>query len=52
VFLSACPFAEATGEGSDDMAEVAISQVQQEFFEGILDLNPRVIPGIGFIKSF
>ena len=30
---TACPLAQATGEGLADMAELAIAQVQTEFFK-------------------
>ena len=34
------------------MGEVAVAQVQQQFFDGILNLNPGMVPGIGLIEPF
>ena len=34
------------------MGEVAVAQVLPQFFDGILNLNPGMVPGIGLIESF
>ena len=34
------------------MGEVTVAQVQQQFFDGILNLNPGMVPGIGLIEPF
>ena len=52
MLLCACPFAEATGEGFCDVREVSIAEVQQEFFDGVLNLDPRMVPRIGTIETF
>ena len=48
---TACPLAQATGEGLADMSELAIAQVQTEFFKRIEYLDPRVVPAIGTIEA-
>lgn len=52
MLLCACPFADATGEGLCNVREVAVAEVQEEFFDGVLDLDPRVVPRIGTIEAF
>ena len=34
------------------MPEIAIAQVQPEFFEGVLDFDPRMVPGVCFVEAF
>ena len=52
MFLGASPFAEAAGEGLGNVLEVAIAEVQEEFLDGVLNLDPRVIPSVGLVKAF
>lgn len=33
------------------MAEISITEIQKEFLNGVLNLYPRVIPGVNSIKS-
>ena len=48
---AACPLAQAAGEGLPDMSELAVAQVQTEFFERIEYLDPRVVPAVGTIEA-
>ena len=52
MLLCTRPFADATGDGLCDVREVAIAEVQEEFFQRILDLDPRMVPRIGTIEAF
>lgn len=45
------PLADAAGQRAADVAEVATTKVEPEFFEGVLDLGPGVIPSHGFIAA-
>ena len=51
MFIAPCPLADAAGKGAADVAEVTTTQVEPEFFEGVLDLGPGVIPSHGFIAA-
>ena len=52
MLLCTRPFADATGDGLCDVREVAIAEVQEEFFQRILDLDPWMVPRIGTIEAF
>ena len=52
MLLRTRPFADATGDGLCDVREVAIAQVQEEFFQRILDFDPWMVPCIGTIEAF
>ena len=49
--IAARPLADAAGQRVGNVVEVATAQVEPEFFEGVLDLGPRVIPSHGFIAA-
>lgn len=49
--VAARPLAYATGKRAADVAEVTTTKVEPEFFEGVLDLGPGVIPSHGFIAA-
>ena len=49
--VAARPLADTAGQRAADVAEVATAQVEPEFFEGVLDLGPRVVPSHGFIAA-
>lgn len=34
------------------MGEVAVTQVQQQLFDGILNFDPGMVPGIGLVEPF
>ena len=51
MFIAARPLADAAGKGAADVAEVATTKVEPEFFKGVLDLGPGVIPSHGFIAA-
>ena len=50
--VGAAPFAEAATDGLPDLTEVAVTEVQPQFFKGVLNLDPRVIPGISLVEPF
>ena len=52
MLLCSRPFADATGDGLCDMREVAIAQVQQQFLDRVLNLDPWMVPRIGAIEPF
>ena len=52
MLLCTRPFADATGNGLCNVREVAVAEVQEEFFDGVLDLDPRMVPRIGTVEAF
>ena len=52
MLLCTRPFAETTGDGLCNVREVAVAEVQEEFFDGVLDLDPRMVPRIGTVEAF
>ena len=52
MLLCTRPFADATGNGLCNVREVAVAKVQEEFFDGVLDLDPRMVPRIGTVEAF
>ena len=52
MLLCTRPFADATGNGLCNVREVAVAEVQEEFFDGVLDLDPRMVPRIGAVEAF
>ena len=46
MFICAETLLDASGKCFEYLTEVAVAKVQQEFFNRVLDLNPRMVPGI------
>ena len=44
VAVLARPLADAAGEGTEDVAQIATAQVEPELFEGILDFGEGMVP--------
>ena len=51
VVIAARPLTDAAGQRVGNVVEVATTKVEPEFFEGVLDLGPGVIPSHGFIAA-
>ena len=50
VFVLAGEFVPAVADGLSDLAEVAVAEVVEEFFEGTSDFEPRVSPCVGAVN--
>ena len=49
--VGAAPFAEAATDRLPDLTEVAVTEVQPQFFKGVLNLDPRMIPGVSTVET-
>ena len=46
------PFSQPFPDGFQDDGEIAVSQIQEEFFQRTAYLNPRMAPAINFVETF
>ena len=51
-FVSPEPFVDPVYDGLSDDAEVAVAQVEEEFFKRAADLDPRVSPSHDAVHAF